>query len=240
MIITHLPLAPDLKVIDNGDTFAIKLASGAVFGSCAKPQNPWLLSHDDPISAPVCTWAAQKSLEAYAEFDAGMTNLNRDDSVSDIERARRRLKLVEKAQSALEHIEHAFAAEEADAKALEAALYSWPPLQDGDFIGAMRETEIRAGLRAMPDKEIAELMRRMNDGEDRSIIEAILRSPLKMGRVDQFAQNGWRVLQDRQNPERRAGLNTRAAQNDWGRRITGMVQGALGAKLRAASKFAAA
>jgi len=53
-----------------------------------------------------------------------------------------------------------------------------------------------------------------------------------MGRLDEFALNGWRALRDRENPEKRAGLDLRKSYNEWGRRIVGAVQGTLSAKLR--------
>jgi hypothetical protein len=237
MTITRLPLANIEKhgaqLFDNSDAgFTIKAASGALLGTLPRPPVPWLLEHDNPTSAPIATWAAQKSIEAYAEFDSEIVKLKRDDTISETERLRRLHLIRKKTEDAMAHIELAFAAGEAEVLAAESAHYSWRPLEADDVVGALRDNEIRSGLRTMSESDIAPIMRRVNSGEDRAIIEAVLRSPLNMGRFDQFAQSGWRALRDREDPQKRAGIDLRKSYDDWGRRIVGAVQGSLAAKLR--------
>jgi hypothetical protein len=241
----RLPLA-DLKthgaeLIDNGNTFGIKAKSGAVLGNFALPPEPILLEFESAITAPVSAWAPQKSIEMFAEFDAGMARLKADDSISEVERMRRRLKLVEKAQAARDQIESRFAEAEAEVVAAEKAHYSWQPLPGDDIVGALRDNEIRTALRSMSEEQLAPILRSLNEGlADRAVIEAVLRAPFPMGRLSDFAQNGWRALRDKEDPLKRAAIDTVNSRNDWGRRIVGAVQGTLSGKLRDASKLAAA
>jgi hypothetical protein len=238
MTITRLPLANLEKhgasLISDDTGFTVKCASGAKLPLFSLPPDPFLLEVESETLAPLSTWAVQKILETTAEFDSGKTKLDKDDSISDIEKTRRLTKLVQKANDAREHIEGDFAKEEAAAQAFEAAHYSVPPLKADDVVGALRDHEIRNGLRAMPEQELNLFKKGLNSGEDRLILEAVLRSPLKMGRLDEFAQNGWRALRDREDPQKRAGIDLRKSYNTWGRRIVSQAQGALSVKLRGA------
>jgi hypothetical protein len=237
MTIPRLPLIADMhgaELMESGPAgFALKVASGELLAVLPYPRFPELLEFENPSSAPKSTWAAQKSIEVFAEFDAAKIKLDRDDTISATERLRRLHLIRKKTEDAMEHIERDFAAEEAAVEASEAAHYSWPPLQAGDLIAAMQDHEIRTRLLTMPEGELTPLLRRLNAGEDRILLEAILRSPLGMGRLSEFAHNGWRSLRDRENPQKRAGLDLRRSYNDWGRKIVGAIQGRLSAKLRA-------
>jgi hypothetical protein len=234
----RLPLVSNLhgaELVDSdGSGFVVKAAGGATLGVLPYPPSPDLLKFENPTSAPKSTWAAQKMIETYVEFEFEQSRIAKDDSISETERIRRMSKLSGKIIDAIEHIERDFAAEEADAKATEEAFYSLPQLKADDVIGALRDQEIRNGLQAMESGEKSAILRALNNGEERPILEAALRSPLKMGLIDQFAKNGWRALRDREDPQRVAGFALRKSYNDWGRRVVGAVTGTLSAKLRRA------
>jgi hypothetical protein len=232
----RLPLVANMhgaQLTDSDAGFTVKAASGALLGVLPRPPVPWLFEHENPVSAPMSTWASQKMIETYVELDAETLKLKRDDTVSETERLRRLHLIRKKAETAIEHIESGFAKNEGELQASEQQHYAVPALESDDLIGAMRENEIRTVVRGMTDEERGGLMRSLDSGEDRTLLMAILRSPLKSGRLDVLAQNGWRAIRDREDPEGLSRLNLWKSYNDWGRRIVGAVQGAIAAQLRA-------
>ena len=134
----RLPLVSNLhgaQISDSaGSGFTVTAVGGALLGVIPYPPVPELLQFENPNSAPKSTWAAQKMIESFAEFESERYKIVRDDSISEIERTRRMNKLSTKIINAMEHIERDFAAEEAVAQETEDAFYSLPPLKDGDVV----------------------------------------------------------------------------------------------------------
>ena len=235
--INTLPLAnlekhgARLVPIDNRG-FVIEPASGGRLGLFDwPPESMFLETHTSTVDPPKPLWAPQKMLEAYCEFDAANLALGKDQRLSDYGRAERLLPVRQRAAMAMSHVLNDLAKHESEVAQLEVQRYAVPGMRPDDYVGALRDNEIRTVVRGMPEDERGELMRSLNKGEDRALLEAILRSPVKTGRLEGLALNGWRELRDREDPDGRMILNLAKEHNEWARRITGAVRGALTAKL---------
>ena len=222
------------QLIDNGaEGFTVKAASGAQLGVLAYPDEPWLFDHANPVSAPKATWAAQKSIEVYCEYDAEKLKLDQNDTISDIERTRRELKLKQKINDAQAHIETELTKDEADLQVREDQFHEVTPLQSDDLVGAFKGYEIRTLVHGMTNAEQGPIIDSLIAGDNRQLLLAVLQAPLGMGRLSSIALDGWKSLRDREEPQRRAGFDLHKSRNDWGRRIVNAAQGALSARLRA-------
>lgn len=97
----------------------------------------------------------------------------------------------------------------------ERARYSVPQLGPNDVRGELRDGEARNGLRALGTNERTEVLKQLADGEDESLLAAVLRSPVRLAELEKTARAGWIARVDRLDPEGLAQLQLKQRSLAW-------------------------
>lgn len=173
-----------------------QLADGDAFAVVHPPN--W---GDGAVQQEVHEAAAEvrTSLNALAAVDMAKRHAAADPTLSEVGRARKvdplRASAREVIGKATEQLEHIAAL----AAKFEQRTYAPPALDQGDFVSALQDQEIRNFIRGRSGAAKTSLMTDL--AKDQRMTEAVLRSPIDLGAVSEVARRTWHAHVTETHPD---------------------------------------
>jgi hypothetical protein len=203
---------------EGAEGFSVVFASGESIGLLANPPDASSFISDRAFDVPQPSWTFQGGLAAYAELDKQSVAITSDQSLSVWGRNQKLEAPKDKALYTVGFVMNKLQEHETQLENQEAQRYGVPPIAQNDFVGALRENEIRTAIRAMPQEDRLAFFENLNTGTDHHLMLAVLHSPVKFGVMEKLASNGWKKAIDAADPMGLERIELEKKSIDWAKR----------------------
>jgi hypothetical protein len=201
--------------LSSNEGFGIRTESGRIIGQIKYPRNQKVFAHDDPSKITKPDWAVQHSLNAICAFDSAMLRINKDGRFTKDGKREQLIPVSQSAIKTLAAVDRELRNYAADVKNWGFHHYAVPEFNPADMMGFLREQEVRTWITSLGDKAVAKLAAPLLSGTNPYVSLAILRSPIPFDGLQDKAQEGWRVVRDKADPETAQKIGSATELIDW-------------------------
>jgi hypothetical protein len=187
--------------LSSSEGFAVRTESGRIIGQVNYPKSQQVFVHDDSSLIAKPDWAVQHSLNVICQFDSAMLKIKQDGRFTDEGKREPAARVSEVAIKTLSAVNRELRSHAADVTNWGLQHYAVPEFNPGDMMGFLREQEVRTWINSLGDKAPAKLAGPLLAGSNQYVSLAILRSPIPFENLQKKAQEGWRVVRDKADPE---------------------------------------
>ncbi|WP_394763558.1 hypothetical protein [Phenylobacterium sp.] len=192
MTTTTTPFADNgLTVVDRTDRATIFELSGGRRLAVIHPPHA--------TTAPKGAALVRTALNILQSVDSVRRTASADKTLSELGRSERVKPVQAAARTALAEVHADLATFAGEVAGLEKSVYAPPALDPADAVGAMVDLELRSWIRALKGEQRAKALD--NLAKEPRMLEAVVRSPTKLGEFSEFSGTLWRERVEATHPQ---------------------------------------